>query len=525
MIKRENAAFKDSSRLYVQAKEAATYLLKELCTDNGFLKETCSSLRRSSVSLKSSTREDLDSAAKAALKYFQTVVSTIDPNFAIPVLMEMMDEYYYRDRQYLNAAPWLGIPIKMVISAVWGNRHSFESASKGRAQIIKAVQAASAYEQIRAYLERADVLPLGNWEITDNGFSLANEDDRKFTIEWNEYTRKRGEIQRTIRQSVNVIWLSLNDFVDGATRVIQGASPSAVTLFKNSLFEFIEEREFWLGLYVRLLLLFALSDLKNTVNSDIEGIVLFESYDVPLDQIGLTPLEAKALQAKLYWDDAWYKRRLNWEAGSHHPSEMVVERCIVKINETTFATSPPILMDSINYFVERSVMGYDDAGVVKLSSEVFRKAFSAPFEEDAASTFVAAGWTAGTVNEQGFWAAGLKHLTSSTGDSCPGEIDVLAVTDDGESVVVGECKVLKDPTSFNRLRNIVGKLGQDDSDQFHSKLRKKVEWIKSIPEFFEAEVTGILIVDRGAFLAISPEHQVVNLDDLKRAFNEASRTS
>jgi hypothetical protein len=107
---------------------------------------------------------------------------------------------------------------------------------------------------------------------------------------------------------------------------------------------------------------------------------------------------------------------------------------------------------------------------------------------------------------------GIEHLASRTGEPCPGEIDCLAVSEQGE-VVVLECKVLNLPLTIGTLRNVVLKLGPDDTEGFHAKLRQKVQWIRTV--LGVQAVHAAIVVDRlPPLLEAGLEHAVIPVDHL-----------
>jgi hypothetical protein len=169
--------------------------------------------------------------------------------------------------------------------------------------------------------------------------------------------------------------------------------------------------------------------------------------------------------------------------------------------------------DSLNNFIEQSVMGYTPGGVDIKCDDVFRRAISVPFETDVIAMFKSAGWAAGSVSMEGVWSVGNEVLVRPDAP-CPGEIDVLARSPCGNLYLLGECKVLSDPMTASTLRNVVSKLGADDSEGFHSKLDKKAKWLHSLARFSQALIEPVLIVDRGAFFAKTPPHPVFDADDL-----------
>jgi hypothetical protein len=106
------------------------------------------------------------------------------------------------------------------------------------------------------------------------------------------------------------------------------------------------------------------------------------------------------------------------------------------------------------------------------------------------------------------------QLVHPNGIKVPGEIDVLALHPSGLLALILECKVLTQPFSKSKLTNIVGKLGPDDQESFHSKLERKVNWLSDVPALKGADVAGALLVDQGSFLGRGAPHPVVDLEQL-----------
>ena len=84
-----------------------------------------------------------------------------------------------------------------------------------------------------------------------------------------------------------------------------------------------------------------------------------------------------------------------------------------------------------------------------LPANVRQVVFAKPLEESAIQLCRRLKYRAGNVTSSGTWqtANGIEHLASRTGELCPGEIDCLAVSEQGE-VVVLECKVLNLPLTI-----------------------------------------------------------------------------
>jgi hypothetical protein len=90
----------------------------------------------------------------------------------------------------------------------------------------------------------------------------------------------------------------------------------------------------------------------------------------------------------------------------------------------------------------------------------------------------------------------LFHLS---GEKCPGEMDVVAYHPSKAYLVVIECKVLGFPFALQRIANIAQKIGEADAEAFHSKLRRKIAWLRNTDLFSVLPIrgmSGMIVLDR-----------------------------
>jgi len=240
------------------------------------------------------------------------------------------------------------------------------------------------------------------------------------------------------------------------------------------------------------------------------GVVLFEDLPIATDAFGDSHAVAKQYVEACFWQESWYRDRVR-----NYPSNMLVERPAVRIDDKTFATSVMTIVDSVNCFVEHSVFRYMGYGGAPVDDESFRVHVSQPFENDAVQLLQDAGWKASGVSDSGYWQAGESRLEHEDGRKVPGEIDVLALHPSGEVALLIECKVLSQPFSMSKLSNVVGKLGPTDSEGFHAKIEKKVAWAEATNAMRGAQVVGLLLVEQGSFLGENATHPVVEMHQLK----------
>lgn len=185
----------------------------------------------------------------------------------------------------------------------------------------------------------------------------------------------------------------------------------------------------------------------------------------------------KDIMEDLFWNENWYKGKIENAA-----ENMIVERpALAFMNKRgLFATSFLAIGDSLNWYVEASVLNYPEAAGISLPDVVFQRTISAPFEEDVCSIFRNYGFIAGKVTDKGVWNANNNtvNLKMYSKTNIPGEIDVLAYDKKRMLIWVCECKVLSYPFTINRMQNILSKLDTTDDEGFHRKLESKTYWLK-----------------------------------------------
>lgn len=154
-----------------------------------------------------------------------------------------------------------------------------------------------------------------------------------------------------------------------------------------------------------------------------------------------------------------------------------------------FVTSPVLIADSINYFIEKHLFSYQTHDTdIKLPSKVikavaFKNAISEPFEQKFIEYFRNLGFTAGHVSEKEVWKTQNGNIDmKSSNSNLYGEIDVLAYPKNLEMLLLIECKVLNEAEDTHSYKNLIVKL-KDDSEAFSNKLIKEGQQLKE--SFFE----------------------------------------
>lgn len=515
---REKYIFKDSSRLYTQANKNAEALFLSLRAEPSFLRETkCECARREIVRISNST--DRAAAEKISRDNLYAAASAVDPRIAIPTLLHAMDCFYYQEKSLQEKHPWLGTALKTAIFVIWKNLHSINSTLKSNTQLIKVVNAAAAWEQLVLHEELAEVFSFGESEIFDAGVSLISLKDNAVLSEWNRFSTKRGLALRTLNSSTSIIWQNPVAFLLAVHEILNGKDARNIELFKGSFFASVgHNNNFWLGIYLRLLVFISACKIQEARNKSSYGLVLFESFPMVLRDLQISPELIQKKIHELYWTKDWYKK-----TDARRPTNLIVYRPLIRIDEKTFATTILNIGDSINSFIENSIMGNIELDGVNVPESLFNDYISKPFEQHACELFRKVGWQAGGISTSGYWNGGNCNIRHPNNTPIPGEVDVLALSPDKSIAALVECKVLSHPLTRGKLRNIAGKLGCKDDEQFHSKLRKKLEWLKNTIEFKDIPIEGMLLVDEGAYLAQKPEHPVFDSEELAEMLNRSEQ--
>lgn len=506
--------FKHSSRLYRQSEDLASYLLASLdATDSPFL-EVCSLIEKQGAAYLG-TEEAAQRAADLAWQHAMGLGAALDVRAVVPGLLEAMEQYYYGEGTQKADHPWLGTALKSASAIVWKNRGSVHASVKAHKQVCRLVRAMGAWEQLQLHRDQVRALGVGAGILTPQGVVLQQEDDRIRRVEWNTYAEKRGMALRTLKNSTDVIWRDGLQFLHAVREVLDGELPSRIQLFQGTVFgEIGREPRFWLGLAVRLQLMAYAGNFRGQGRENFTcGISLFEPFAIQTEFLGADQQLATEITQSAFWQRAWHSdrlRRRDWL------SCMLVERPAIRIDDRSFVVAVTNVGDSINSFVENSVLRIFGYAGEPVTEEAFRLHVSQPFENRAIACFADRGWLVDHVSDRGNWSE--MVFEHEDGAPMPGEIDVLAVHPSGDLAVLAECKVLSAPYTANKLLNVAQKLGEVDSESFHRKLGKKAEWLRGIKAFRDMHILRVLLVDAGAFLAKGAPNLVLDIDDLPRFF-------
>lgn len=527
-MKREKAIF-TGSRLYRQASDGSSQLYQEYTTDDLPFKQIVEILSNGKASLIVNNLAECRTYLNKTRKLLERRAKEISPYIAIPILIQAITDFYYGG-SYKEDLPWAGTSLKISLSLIWGNVHAIEGSPKSSIkQLSTIVKIAGIFEQLNNCVYIFETFGEGCIEFRPDGIYPKDENLQKAYYLFQKTFEKRGLTFRTLGQIGQIIYENPFAMKDAIENVIRGDISSAGEFFKGTIFNTIlgtspNNLAFWGELWVRITMMLNTMLIRAKVTDNPLGIAIFEDYPVLVTE-GLGEGNIQEYIMNVFWRKDWYKKRITGDA--FDLNNMIVERPVLRVTnqQGIYATSSILIADSINWFVESSVLNYQGLGGVSLPSQIFKKDISERFENQVCDTFRKHNFLAGVVNEKGTWITGLGNLTLThdAKQKMPGEIDVLAFHPITHELFVVECKVLIHPYGKNRLTNIINKLGETDSEGYHTKLRRKIEWIKNTNIFGMYPVSqfaGLIIIDQVMPGMFQGEFTVIDFEDLDNALDE-----
>jgi len=440
-----------------------------------------------------------------AREHAENLCAQVSPRMAVPTLVRLLNHCYYGPSK--RRLVWIGPAVKTTLAFVAGNEYQTgdgrhrRQLSDSRGELKRALLAVALLEQLQAASDQVELLATPDDFVRLGSAGIVDQSPRMEAVarQTRAALERRGALHRTLRDSTNAIWRHPGRSLQALDNVLLGASPREQAPFDSTFFAQIPDgvsRQFWGGIRARLKV--AMSALDSNAMFALRGGPLehgeMEISIFDFDDLKNVVGDDDSL-ATLLWTPRWYAARVK-----EHPSSMIVERPIVAIDAPSWlsATSFLAMGDSLNWFVEASVMSYRGAGGVPLPQKVFDQNISKPFERTVVDAFRKSGYQAGRVTPKATWQSqkGDVHLVHPDGAPLPGEVDCLAVDAIHRTAVVAECKVLNFPDSVNRMRNLLLKLRQEDAEAFFSKLRRKIAWLTQIATFTSYRFLGVIVLDR-----------------------------
>ncbi len=512
---RDRALFGNGSRLYRQAHELTDFLFAELGGRDDCFRAPITQFCRKDYLRITSFKQAKENYERARDE-LETQCKELSGYHVIPGLIDATELFYGKASPELPA--WIGQALKICIAATWPSVLSPSANQASHQKVLACVRMAGMVYQLLHICQVQILRPGMTTAVAPRGVVYGDID--AFHIFYRAFS-KRGRIQRFAATTTTTIMQDQIGTIDAIFKVLSGRSPSRIKKFSGTVFEQIptgEPIEFWMGILMRLLLLVAAGRARTSVCDDLLGVCLLEKSGIGLSDMPQEVLKHQAslqeAMEKCFWRRDWYRQRDRqlWMS-------MIVERPVIRVLATPpdlFACGVMTILDSINQFVESAIMRYEHSGNVVLSDSCYEGLVSNPFETDVIEVFRRHGFVAGEVGENAIWHTQHKHknLFELSNSHPPGQLDLLAVHPNGY-VIIGECKVLKMPMLFSQFRNLIKKVGETDDESFHSKLKRKQQWVDGMGNSLSKHFSGsksFIILDR--YLPNNDDFQGTTVCDL-----------
>jgi hypothetical protein len=501
--------------LYTKTSYNSQRLLKRLSSDRSPFREAIK-ITSGSNELNMENGEDSSRYATAAKQYLHDSTLEVSPFLAIPILVQAINDYYYPTINE-NAA-WLGTALKTALAYLVQSIYTTEvPVGESLDRLMRVVRAAGHLDYMQIVDTTYKAFPVEGHIIRYTPVHGPVMLSEELHVIWEEYGEAYGgrgpSILRTVNDPVRAMWWQPSLAVRAIESVLRGGAPVDQAIFKGTIFEQIpigEPPEFWAGLWVRFKYsLYALRRSKEVAGNPYRIAIWMPlpALQVAAAKAGLDVDLIEASARAMIWNKDWVRQRIGSNARN-----MIVERPIIQLpsGAQLFVTTSMLIADSFNWFVEASVFRYYDIGGVPLSQVVFDRLVSRKFEKDIINIFLSYGFKAGSVTSSGVWYDGHKHikLINHAGERMPGEIDVLAYDEDSRTIIMVECKVLNLPFHPKSMLNLQSKIGDLDTEGFHSKVAKKLKWLRGTELFSsipERNFDKFLMFDRWTPGSISEE--------------------
>lgn len=444
------------------------------------------------------------SASKYKVNYYSnkadSLCEKIQADWAIPILIESISRLYEGDlKEYIE----YGVVYKRALSYIWkSNFPNYYGTRKNIDSIVELLKLCYMIEMING--EEIIFVTQKDFEYKVKKGYITYDD--KF-YEFHEFfaNKMAGRGKRLRISEENSRLIGEKDFLTSLLYVIEGKNPSSIELFKGTFYEKIpginndDCLDFWQTVFFRSLLYYY-SLMSEELDEDSSNVIIFHEFATTIPE----GFVRQDIIENTFWREDWLKKQDLTRYGN-----LVCERPIFRISsEGDFATSSFLIGDSINHYIEDSILEYTDRyDRAKLPNDVFKKTISEPFEDEIVKGMIDLGFVAGHVSEAGVWQQYFynnnqierKDVILRFDDKLKlyGEIDTFAFLPGTNLAILVECKVLHDYRSLRSFKNLVNKL-QDDSEGFRNKINHKAKWLKKAMEFKyknDVEIIKILLTD------------------------------
>ncbi len=439
--------------------------------------------------------ENINSHIEKISEKLMTELKSIDCNWALPILLQVTEDYYYNNKSISNN---LGLISKYLVTLFWNkNTSSNQSIDK----LILIYEYAFLLFAVAGYQSAFDYTEINSITLQLEYPNIIDPEIEKslyFKLLQATYSYK-GKGLRVLDIVNKIIWSrEFNSIVD-VVNVVKG-NKSEHEVFKDTFLNSIpiSNKDFWLPLVNMLMLLVIAKAIQPLLNPN--GVVLLDKKQ--LNTNFELNLENLANIDSLSWNQVWYSE-LN-KQNLHFKANGIIKKPLLTIKQTDanvyYITTPMIIGDAINNYIESCFMDMQNKKRLNLEQQ-FKDYISTPFENEVINSYRENGFIAGSISKKGFWqndkddfkkGVVLKDMQQNLKK---GEIDCLAINHDKKIIIVNECKVLEIPRNQSRLKTVIDNL----YSVFPTKLKDRLNWLSNteqISTLNDYTMFGIIVTDR-----------------------------
>lgn len=405
------------------------------------------------------------------------LAQSLHPDWALPIVLQAIGELYYGEYTNYN---FCGNYFKRAAAYLWQNSLVPHGDYKNMVRLEELISRCYVLETLYSFRKMFIAIP-DLWLSFENGHVNVPETFRERFRDYAPLAAGKGKRFRIAKENSRLMNQQSRQFLCGLKSVLDGDAPGEVEIFKNTFYKGIpgienaECAKFWKEVFCRYC--FYLAALTQCIDGDPPtSVTLFQEFAI----LGSEKYITQEIVTNSFWTKAWFNKQIPERYGS-----LLLDKPIVRISPNgDFATSPVLIGDSLNQFVEKQLLKYSTRSpYLCMPDSIFKDVFSEEFEDQCIDLFRNRGYLAGHVLETGVWKCQSGNVDLNFSDEkLYGEIDVLACHPRLPITFLIECKVLLDIEDSRSYQNLVAKL-RDDSEGFKDKMRKKAVWLKESFEF------------------------------------------
>lgn len=434
-----------------------------------------------------SQEQDYKYTIKIIEKSIYKELETIDPTWAIPLLLEIWNQIYYcekdKDEDVREWEKDFGCGVKRAIAYL--SKYVYKNKQNHRKNINQLFEVIYVSYIISELYSAYVIFLFDNnfkMEIQDKKIKELNDDSKKIAYNFLLSMKGRGKRQRVCNDVNKAIVRHLDGCYIELLSLINGVkTPKDISYFQGTIFEKIygpkrsdTYKYFWENIIFRLSLIIQIAMKRQDINKASEVFI------VSLSQFK-TQIPDSILNFS-FWNYNWYN-----DMPSSLFDNLIMIKPLIKISgKDEFVTSIPLLLDSITAFVEEAIIHYTSGrNTILHLPDVFKSIISDPFEEKCITLLRKKDFKAGHVNDNSVWLRQDKNIKLNASSNFPGEVDVLAYHEDYNMLFLVECKAIRDIHNPEAFRNLIVKI-VDDDEGYRGKLEDKSKWLtealnKAIP--------------------------------------------